>query len=189
MPEFPEELRDLELPQEQLMAAMFNLLIRKQSRELQTIPEDRPSRPARREATEKAPREPRPDFPAPEECTTLFMNAGSRLHIRPKDVAGLLYNEGGAPRGSVGDIRIFPKHTLIEVSTEVTCGRTKAAATTARTATAPASARTAASREAATVPPAAPTGAASGSPCPSTSASPPPATANAEHRAVCHDCI
>ena len=119
MPEFPDELRDLELPQEKLLAAMFNLLISKQSRELQTIPEDRPSRPARREADEKAPREQRPDFPAPEECTTLFMNAGSRLRIRPKDVAGLLYNEGGAPRGSVGDIRIFPKHTLIEVSTEV----------------------------------------------------------------------
>ena len=41
------------------------------------------------------------------------------LHIRPKDIAGLLYNEGGIPRGSVGDIRIFLKHSLVDVSQEV----------------------------------------------------------------------
>ena len=47
------------------------------------------------------------------------MNGGKLIGIRPKDIAGLMYNEGGAPKGSVGDIRIFLKHSLIEVSPEI----------------------------------------------------------------------
>lgn len=47
------------------------------------------------------------------------MNGGKLIGLRPKDVAGMFYNEGGAPKGSVGDIRIFLKHTLIEVTPEI----------------------------------------------------------------------
>ena len=111
--EIPEELRDIELPAEQLMAAMFSLLAARGSRELQPIPEDRPSR------RESLPSRSEDKREGPEETTTLFINAGKLLRIRPKDIAGLLYNEGGAPKGSVGDIRIFLKHSLVDVSTEV----------------------------------------------------------------------
>ncbi len=123
-PEMPEELKDIDMPAEQLVAALFNLLTAKGSRELQDIPEDRPSCYARRASApaadgEEAPVEKGNDWSTLESSVTLFMNGGKLIGIRPKDVAGLFYNEGGAPKGTVGDIRIFLKHTLIEVSPEV----------------------------------------------------------------------
>ena len=110
--EMPEELCDIELPEPQIARAMFELLIQRDSRELQTIPEDRPTRhePAPPRNTERK---------GAADTVTLFLNAGKMLRVRPKDVAGLLYNEGGVPRGSIGDIRIFMKHTLVEVSRDV----------------------------------------------------------------------
>ncbi len=123
-PEMPEELKDIDLPAEQLVAALFNLLTAKGSRELQDIPEDRPSRygkrtPAPVGESADTPVDKGNDWSALENSITLFMNGGKLIGIRPKDVAGLFYNEGGAPKGTVGDIRIFLKHTLIEVSPEV----------------------------------------------------------------------
>ena len=119
--ELPEELRDIDMPQEKLITAMFNLLLEKNSRELQPIPEDRPGkfrRPAAEGEAEARP-EKGADWNKLTDTVTLFMNGGKLLGIRPKDIAGLLYNEGGAPKGSVGDIRLFLKHSLIEVSPEV----------------------------------------------------------------------
>ncbi len=110
--EIPEELRDIELPENQIIRAMFELLTQRDSRELQVIPEDHPMH---RESVTPATRERK----EPNDTTTLFLNAGKMLRIRPKDVAGLLYNEGGVPRGSIGDIRIFMKHTLVDVSRDV----------------------------------------------------------------------
>lgn len=109
----PDELRDIELPESQLARAMFEMLARNNSRELQTIPEDRPSKQTLYSVQCESNRGYSTD------TTTLFINAGKMLHIRPKDIAGLLYNEGGIPRGSVGDIRIFLKHSLVDVSQEV----------------------------------------------------------------------
>ena len=110
----PEPLRDIELPQEQLLAAMFDLLAARGSRELQPIPEDRSARDESFPTYKKSSAD-----TALQETTTLFLNAGKLLRVRPKDIAGLLYNEGGVPKGSVGDIRIFLKHSLVDVSTEV----------------------------------------------------------------------
>ena len=113
----PEELCDIELSEQQLIAAMFALLTARGSRELQPIPEDRPTRremPERATAGTTASADDKR-----QETTTLFLNAGRLLHVRPKDIAGLLYNEGGAPKGSIGDIRIFLKHSLVEVSPDV----------------------------------------------------------------------
>ncbi len=121
-PEMPDELKDIELPAEQHIAALFNLLAAKGSRELQDIPEDRPSRFGKRAdktGDACAPVDKGNDWSSIENSVTLFMNAGKLLGIRPKDIAGLLYNEGGAPKGSIGDIRLFLKHSLIEVSPEV----------------------------------------------------------------------
>ena len=114
----PEELRDLEIDSEKLLTGMFNLLLQKTSRELQPIPEDRPSR-YHRAADNAAPVDKGQDWSNLQETATLFMNGGKLLGIRPKDIAGLLYNEGGAPKGTIGDIRIFLKHSLIEVAPEV----------------------------------------------------------------------
>lgn len=123
--ELPEELRDLNVDLEKLCCAMFHLLADKQHRELQPIPEDRPSKFAARKLSEE--RTPREESTAPEkgndwskleQSVTLFMNGGKSLHIRPKDIVGLLCNEGGIPKSAIGDIRLFPKHSLIEVSPE-----------------------------------------------------------------------
>ncbi len=96
-------------------------MVEKGSRELQDIPEDRPSRYSKRTDAngDNAPVVKGNDWSSIENSVTLFMNGGKLLGIRPKDIAGLLYNEGGAPKGSVGDIRLFLKHSLIEVSPEV----------------------------------------------------------------------
>lgn len=118
----PEELQDIDMPAEQLLAAMFNLLVSKTSRELQPIPEDRPSkfaRSARSAEGADAPVEKGNDWSSLQQSVTLFMNGGKLLGLRPKDIAGLFYNEGGAPKGSVGDIRLFLKHSLIEVTPEI----------------------------------------------------------------------
>lgn len=120
--ELPEALSDIDMPAEQLLAAMFNLLVAKTSRELQPIPEDRPSkfaRSARAADDAAAPVEKGNDWSSLQQSVTLFMNGGKLLGLRPKDIAGLFYNEGGAPKGTVGDIRIFLKHSLIEVSPEI----------------------------------------------------------------------
>lgn len=121
--ELPDELRDIDMPAEQLLAAMFNLLVSKTSREIQPIPEDRPSkfsRSSRQSDEADAPMVDKGnDWSSLQNSVTLFMNGGKLLGLRPKDIAGLFYNEGGAPKGSVGDIRLFLKHSLIEVSPEI----------------------------------------------------------------------
>ncbi|MBR5887587.1 MAG: DEAD/DEAH box helicase [Akkermansia sp.] len=120
--DMPDELRDIDMPYEQLMAGMFNLLISKGSCELQAIPEDRPSRYSKRDnndANQQTATEKGNDWSSLQQSTTLFMNGGKFIGLRPKDIAGLFYNEGGAPKGSVGDIRIFQKHTLVDVSPEM----------------------------------------------------------------------
>lgn len=120
--ELPDALRDIDLPAEQLLASMFNLLVAKTSREIQPIPEDRPSKFARaaRPADDDAPAvEKGNDWSSLQQSVTLFMNGGKLLGLRPKDIAGLFYNEGGAPKGAVGDIRLFLKHSLIEVTPEI----------------------------------------------------------------------
>ena len=120
--ELPDELKDIDMPVEQLLAAMFNLLVAKTSRELQPIPEDRPSKFARSSRPvedENSVVEKGNDWSSLQQSVTLFMNGGKLLGLRPKDIAGLFYNEGGAPKGTVGDIRLFLKHSLIEVSPEI----------------------------------------------------------------------
>ena len=48
----------------------------------------------------------------------LFVNLGKLGHLNPGDLAGLFYREAGLPDGAVGRIKIFPKHTLVDVQTE-----------------------------------------------------------------------
>lgn len=120
--ELPDELRDIELPADQILAAMFELLVSKGSCDLQPIPEDRPGRHGsnRRESEPELPiAEKGSDWSTLQTSTKLFMNGGKLIGIRPKDIAGLFYNEGGAPKGSVGDINIYLKHSIIEVSPDV----------------------------------------------------------------------
>ncbi len=46
--------------------------------------------------------------------TCLFMNLGKTQHVKPGDIAGMIYRECRIPDGSLGKITLFPKHTLID---------------------------------------------------------------------------
>jgi ATP-dependent RNA helicase DeaD len=78
---------------------------RDEKRDRKERPErDRKSRPARNNS---------------KGMSCLFMNIGKAQHIKPGDIAGMIYRECEVPDGSLGKITIFPKHTLVDVSEEV----------------------------------------------------------------------
>ena len=45
----------------------------------------------------------------------VFIGAGGVLGVAPGELAGMIYSEAGIESGSLGKIRIFPKHSLIQV--------------------------------------------------------------------------
>lgn len=118
----PEELQEVTASPEDLVAALFSLLKAKSTREIQPIPEDKPARyavrPARSGDDEEMPQK-GDSWEQKADTVTLFMNGGKMLGIKPKDIAGLFYNTVEMERGAIGDIRIFPKHSLIEVDATV----------------------------------------------------------------------
>jgi ATP-dependent RNA helicase DeaD len=73
---------------------------------------DRKERPERE-------RKSRPERNNSKGMACLFMNIGKAQHIKPGDIAGMIYRECKVPDGSLGKITIFPKHTLVDVSEEV----------------------------------------------------------------------
>jgi DEAD/DEAH box helicase domain protein len=118
----PEELKEVEAAPEAMAAALFDLLRERTHREVQPIPEDKPARRARRmpQTGEEAESPQKGDsWQHKGDTVTLFMNGGRMIGLRPKDIAGLFYNTVEMEKGAVGDIRIFPKHSLIEVDASV----------------------------------------------------------------------
>lgn len=49
------------------------------------------------------------------DMATLFLSAGKAQSVKPGDIAGMIYRECELPDGALGRIRIFPKHTLVDV--------------------------------------------------------------------------
>jgi len=47
--------------------------------------------------------------------TQLFIGLGSKLGINPGEIAGMIYSECSIDNGSLGRIRMFPKHCLVQV--------------------------------------------------------------------------
>ena len=108
-------------------AASLHLLFKASAKTAESIPEDRPKseRPKRE-------RPPKGDKPQPERMeriakvapikesfgddrASLFVNIGKVMGVSPGDIAGVLYNAGGFPKGSIGRIQLFPKHSIIDV--------------------------------------------------------------------------
>lgn len=118
----PEELKDVEAAPESLAAALFDLLRERTHREVQPIPEDKPARRPRhtQQSGEDGESPQKGDsWMNKDDTVTLFMNGGRMIGLRPKDIAGLFYNTVEMEKGAVGDIRIFAKHSLIEVDASV----------------------------------------------------------------------
>ena len=45
----------------------------------------------------------------------IFIGAGGVLGVAPGELAGMIYSEANITSGSLGKIRIFPKHSLVQV--------------------------------------------------------------------------
>jgi ATP-dependent RNA helicase DeaD len=111
-----------------IASVLFAMLHEQTGREGEEIVEDKPDW-NQRESRKKGDRGDRDDSgprkkreltkDAEEGMTRLFLNMGKASGLLPKDIAGLLYNEGNLPRGAVGRIHMFPKHCLVEVRSDV----------------------------------------------------------------------
>ena len=113
--------------------AAFTLLRESTTREGEFIAEDKQKeafanekqrsswRDEKRDRKERPERErkSRPERNNSKGMACLFMNIGKAQHIKPGDIAGMIYRECKVPDGSLGKITIFPKHTLVDVSEEV----------------------------------------------------------------------
>lgn len=73
----------------------------------------------RNDRSEKRDRGSKPERNNAKGMTCLFMNLGKAQHIKPGDIAGMIYRECSVPDGSLGKITIFPKHTLVDVSKDI----------------------------------------------------------------------
>ncbi len=56
--------------------------------------------------------------PTEEGMSKLFLSMGKSQGVSPKDIVGMLYGEAGLPNGSLGKIKLFPRHSLIDVPSE-----------------------------------------------------------------------
>lgn len=113
--------------------AAFTLLRESTTREGEFIAEDKQKeafanekqrsswRDQKRDRKDRSERErkSRPERNNSKGMACLFMNIGKAQHIKPGDIAGMIYRECKLPDGSLGKITIFPKHTLVDVSEEV----------------------------------------------------------------------
>ena len=52
------------------------------------------------------------------EMAKLFINLGKTHGINAKDLVGMFYREGQVPDGTLGHIKLFPRHTIVEVPEE-----------------------------------------------------------------------
>ncbi|MEN8855635.1 MAG: DEAD/DEAH box helicase [Akkermansiaceae bacterium] len=60
-------------------------------------------------------RKERSSGPSDAKMSTLFLTVGKAQSVKPGDIAGMIYRECELPDGVLGRIRIFPKHTLVDV--------------------------------------------------------------------------
>ena len=139
--EFPKNTRIIDRLLDQgfsptdISAATLHLLLKSDTKTAEPIPEDRP-KDAPRERRERPERSERPagseneklsnPFDKPEsgsqapraqegDRASLFVNIGKVMGVSPGDLAGVLYNAGGFPQGSIGRIQLFEKHSIIDV--------------------------------------------------------------------------
>lgn len=106
-------------------SVLFTMLRESNGREFGEIAEDReePRERRRPEGNRREPREPRePRQRAPRgddgDMTPLFFSLGKVHGIRPGEIVGMLYGEAGLPQGAVGHIKLFDKHSRIDVRSE-----------------------------------------------------------------------
>lgn len=109
-----------------IASSLFELLREAIGREGEKIAEDDPNykpegkrtrkergdKKGGKKGDKKRERKPRQKSPNAE---TIFLSLGTSQGIRAGDILGMFYREGEAPDGSVGQIQLFNRHSLIDV--------------------------------------------------------------------------
>ena len=108
-----------------IASGLLAILHESVGRDGEEIIEDNPEKAGRqrkerppREGRERGEKRERHDRDPNQKMVTLFMNLGKTHHVSPKDIVGMLYREAGLPDGCIGHIKLFPKHTLVDVAAE-----------------------------------------------------------------------
>ncbi|MGC4014977.1 MAG: DEAD/DEAH box helicase [Luteolibacter sp.] len=104
-------------------SVLFTMLRESSGREFGEIAEDREEPRERRRPGERPmrePREPRERAPRGDDAdmTPLFFSLGKMHGVRPGEIVGMLYGEAGLPQGAIGHIKLFDKHSRIDVRSE-----------------------------------------------------------------------
>ncbi len=92
-----------------------------EDREPERVPGQKRPRPERREPRERRERRPREDRDGPHDnsgMTALFLSLGKSQGVRVGEIIGMLYNEGGLPEGAIGHVKLFPRHSRVDVKEE-----------------------------------------------------------------------
>jgi len=114
-----------------IASVLFTLLRESRGREFGEIQEDREDpRDRRQQRDRREPREPRGEFRereprAPRErrdgpqdnadMVPLFFSLGKFHGVKVGEIIGMLYGEAGLPDGAVGHVKLFAKHSCIDV--------------------------------------------------------------------------
>ncbi len=105
-------------------SVLFTMLRESSGREFGEIAEDREVPRERRkgpgDGLRREPREPRERAPRGDDSdmVPLFLSLGKMQGVRPGEIVGMLYGEGGLPQGAIGHIKLFDKHTRVDVRAE-----------------------------------------------------------------------
>ncbi len=104
-------------------SALFAMLREEGGREFSEIQEDREvpgERRGKREPREPRQRRERSAGPAAgdSDMVPLFCSLGKRAGVRVGDLIGMFYNEAGLPQGAIGHVKLFEKHSSIDVAAE-----------------------------------------------------------------------
>jgi len=107
-----------------VVSALFTMLREEGGREFSEIVEDREEPTPRRERRSREPREPRSrgDRAATHdnaEMVPLFCSLGKLHRVKVGDIIGMFYNEADLPQGSIGHVKLFAKHSRIDVAADV----------------------------------------------------------------------
>jgi ATP-dependent RNA helicase DeaD len=112
-----------------IAGVLITMLKESSGREFGEIAEDRevPGKRGRRDvreprdSREREPRAPRERRDGPHdnaEMTPLFFSLGKFHGVKVGEIIGMLYGEAGLPDGAVGHVRLFAKHSRIDVRSD-----------------------------------------------------------------------
>ncbi|MBK1853373.1 DEAD/DEAH box helicase [Verrucomicrobiaceae bacterium 5K15] len=120
-----------------IAAGVFELLRESLGREGESIAEDSPDYKPGKQKKDRKDRRDRPergergergerfnkrdrkggkDQPRDPNMVTIFISLGKAASVRPADILGMFYGEGGIPDASVGRIQLFERHSLVDVN-------------------------------------------------------------------------